>query len=46
LAKFELDPRVLVLVHNAQSLRLSRGASASVGRESAPALPETKPVVE
>ena len=46
LAKFELDPRVLVLVHNAQALRLSRGASASVGRESAPVLPDTKPVVE
>jgi tetratricopeptide (TPR) repeat protein len=46
LAKFELDPRLVVLVRNAQALRLGRAASASVGAESAPPLPETKPVVE
>jgi tetratricopeptide (TPR) repeat protein len=28
LAKFELDPRVLVLVHNAQSLRVNRSTAA------------------
>jgi tetratricopeptide (TPR) repeat protein len=45
LAKFEMDPRVLVLVHNAQALRTSRDGTASA---TAPvtALPESKPVVE
>jgi tetratricopeptide (TPR) repeat protein len=49
LAKFELDPRVVVLVHNAQALRASRGAAASfssAGSASTPALPQTNPVVE
>ena len=44
LAQFELDPRVVVLVHNAQALRISRGASASTA--ATPALPETKPLAE
>jgi len=49
LAPFELDPRVVVLVHNAEALRASRAAGASVssaGRAAAPPLPETRPVVE
>jgi Flp pilus assembly protein TadD len=47
LAQFELDPRVVVLVHNAQAMRASRAASASAsssGGVAAPPLPETKPV--
>jgi tetratricopeptide (TPR) repeat protein len=44
LVKFEMDPRVVVLVHNAQALRASR-ASASASNAGTPALPETKPAV-
>jgi tetratricopeptide (TPR) repeat protein len=49
LAKFEMDPRVAVLVHNAQALRASRAAAAGVsssGSGAVPALPQTSPVVE
>ena len=46
LAQFELDPRVVVLVHNADALRATRAASASAGNRAAPPLPETAPVVE
>jgi tetratricopeptide (TPR) repeat protein len=46
LAQFELDPRVVVLVHNAQALRITRAAAASAGGTAPPPLPETKPVVE
>jgi Flp pilus assembly protein TadD len=46
LAQFEMDPRVVVLVHNAQALRAIRGAKASASNSAAPALPETSPVVE
>ena len=46
LAQFELDPRVVVLVHNAQALRTSRAASASSGGTAAPPLPDTKPLAE
>lgn len=41
LAKFEMDPRVLVVVHNAQALRASRGNAIS-GVMSGP--PSTKPL--
>jgi len=49
LAKFEMDPRVVVLVHNAQALRASRGAGASAssaGSAAVPALPTVIPVEE
>jgi tetratricopeptide (TPR) repeat protein len=46
LAKFEMDPRVVVLVHNAQALRATRGARVSASSAGAPPLPETTPVVE
>jgi tetratricopeptide (TPR) repeat protein len=45
LARFELDPRVVVLVHNAQALRAGRNGTASAAA-GAGALPETRPVVE
>ena len=53
LAVFEMDPRVVVLVHNAQMLRAGRMGSTSASsvappalQEAKPALPETKPVEE
>jgi tetratricopeptide (TPR) repeat protein len=46
LAKYEMDPRVLVLVHNAQVLRTGRAATASAASQGAPALPGTNPVEE
>jgi tetratricopeptide (TPR) repeat protein len=46
LAKFEMDPRVEVLVHNAQAMRASRASTASASSTAAPALPETTPVQE
>lgn len=46
LAQFEMDPRVVVLVHNAEALRATRAASASAGNRAAPPLPEPTPVVE
>jgi Flp pilus assembly protein TadD len=49
LAKFEMDPRVVVLVHNAQALRASRASAANALRtagDAVPALPEAKPVAE
>jgi tetratricopeptide (TPR) repeat protein len=46
LAKFEMDPRVVVLVHNAEALRMSRAASASTSSAVVPALPGTKPAGE
>jgi tetratricopeptide (TPR) repeat protein len=45
LAKYEMDPRVVVLVRNAQALRAGRGATASAAG-AAPALREPKPAVE
>jgi Flp pilus assembly protein TadD len=46
LAVFEMDPRVVVLVHNAQVLRDSRMNSTSASSAAPPALPEMKPVEE
>ena len=46
LGLFEMDPRVVVLVHNAQVLRESRMNSTSASSAAPPALPETKPVEE
>jgi tetratricopeptide (TPR) repeat protein len=48
LAKFELDPRVVVLVHNAQVLRESRAAAASASSAGAavPTMPKTLSVEE
>jgi tetratricopeptide (TPR) repeat protein len=43
LAKFELDPRVAVLVHNAQALRLSR-SNAAASAPVAPQAAEPKPL--
>jgi len=43
LAKFEMDPRVVVLVHNAQALRAGRGGrTGAAGGGDAAALPEPK----
>jgi tetratricopeptide (TPR) repeat protein len=46
LAKFETDPRVEVLVHNAQAMRATRASTASASSTAAPTLPETTPVQE
>jgi len=49
LAKFEMDPRVVVLVHNAQMLRESRAAASSAssaGGVAVPAMPKTLSVEE
>jgi hypothetical protein len=47
LAKFELDPRVVVLVHNAQALRAKAPtASASSAGGEIKALPEATPLQE
>ena len=45
LARFEMDPRVVVLVHNAQALRASRAATASTDGV-VPPLKEPKAVSE
>jgi tetratricopeptide (TPR) repeat protein len=45
LVKFEMDPRVLVLVHNAQMLHASRATAASASTPSGAATP-TKPLAE
>lgn len=45
LAKFEMDPRVVILVHNAQALRASRAATASTDGV-VPPLTEAKAVAE
>lgn len=45
LAQFEMDPRVLVVVHNAQALRASRGAAVSPsGNGSAPGSQPSNPM--
>jgi tetratricopeptide (TPR) repeat protein len=44
LAKFEFDPRVVVLVHNAQELRAGRRATASASSAGAGAAAGTKPL--
>jgi len=41
LAKYEMDPRVVVLVHNAEVLRASRAATASASSPAPPPLPGT-----
>jgi tetratricopeptide (TPR) repeat protein len=48
LAKYELDPRVIVLVHNAEELRAGRAATASASGPANPgtATPAAKPVSE
>jgi tetratricopeptide (TPR) repeat protein len=48
LAKFEMDPRVVVLVHNAQALRESRAAAAGsrAGSVQTPVLPAIDPVAQ
>jgi tetratricopeptide (TPR) repeat protein len=48
LARFEMDSRVVVLVHNAQALRAIRAArtSASTTGNAPPPLAETKPLAE
>jgi hypothetical protein len=44
LAKFEMDPRVVVLVHNAQELRAGRRATASASSDADAAAEGTKPL--
>ena len=44
LAKFELDPRVVVLVHNAQELRAGHRATASASSDADAAAAGTKPL--
>jgi len=48
LAGFEMDPRVLVLVHNAQALRAGRGAGTGAwsAGDAPPPLVETKPLTD
>ena len=48
LAKYEMDQRVVVLVHNAEELRAGRAATASASGLANPAtaMPPAKPVAE